>query len=233
VATIEAEGGRVHGIVGDVSVEADAERMVEETVAAFGGIDILVNNAAHVTRGTLLHELPTDEWDRTFATNLRGPFITSRTALRTMLRGQGDRAIVNVSSDFAYFSMPGIAAYSATKGGLVTLTRALAIEYADEGIRVNAVSVGLVHTPIAFTGLTDEDRVQREAVYPLGLGRPEDVASAITYLASEESGWITGTVLDVDGGLAAKSPASRQPPPEAMVAAAERAVAARQRRDKR
>jgi NAD(P)-dependent dehydrogenase (short-subunit alcohol dehydrogenase family) len=206
-AAIDAGGGSALAIVGDASVEGDAERMVAETVAAFGGLDVLVNNAGEIRRNVLLHELTTERWDGQIASNLRSVFLLTRAALRPMLERLGDRSIVNVSSTFALAAGPGVPAYTAAKGGVLSLTRALAIEYAPQGIRVNCVCPGIVVTPLAHVDRPrfEEQKDEFAAMYPLGrLGEPEDVAGAIAYYASTDASWVTGTVLEVDGGFTAK-----------------------------
>lgn len=205
-AAIESNGGRALALRGDVTVEDEAERIVADAVAAFGGLDVLVNNAGAIRRNVLLHELTTDRWDEQISTNLRSVFLVTRAALRAMLEREGDRSIVNVSSTFALAAGPGVAAYTAAKGGVVSLTRALAVEYAPHGIRVNCVCPGIVLTPLAYVDRPgfEERKGKFAQMFPLGrLGEPEDVAGAIAYYASAEAGWVTGTVLEIDGGFTA------------------------------
>ena len=207
VGLIEDGGGRALAVPGDVTVERDAEAMVDETVAAFGKLDILVNNAGAIRRGLLLHELPTARWDEQIETNLRSLFLVTRAALPAMLAATGDRAIVNISSTLAHTNAVGVSAYAAAKAGVVGLTRALAVEYADRGIRANCVCPAVVLTPLARVDRPDfdEQRPELEALHPLGrLGTPDDIAQAVLYLASDESAWVTGTVTNVDGGYTAR-----------------------------
>lgn len=207
VARIESGGARAHAVPGDVSLEADAKRMVDETVAAFGGLHVLVNNAGSIRRNVLLHETPTDRWDDLVTANLRSVFLVTRAALAAMLETDGDRSIVNIASTFAHTNAVGVSPYAAAKGGVVALTRSLAVEYADRGIRANCICPGIVVTPLAYVDRPnfEEDRTRLAALFPLGrLGEPDDVAAAVAYFASPEAGWVTGVVMDVDGGFTAR-----------------------------
>jgi NAD(P)-dependent dehydrogenase (short-subunit alcohol dehydrogenase family) len=207
VEAIESAGGRALAIPGDAAVDPDAERMVAEALAAFGRLDVLVNNAGAIRRNVLLHELPAERWDELVAVNLRSVFLVTRAALRHMLELEGDRSIVNVSSTFALAAGPGVSAYTAAKGGVISLTRALAIEYASHGVRVNCVCPAIIVTPLAHVDRPNFEEQQEEfaRMFPLGrLGVPEDVAGAIAYYASTDAAWVTGTVLEVDGGFTAK-----------------------------
>jgi len=204
--TAALAGVKVVPVAGDITHAADAERMVAATVDAFGRLDVLVNNAGTIDRGPLLHELPAERWDEQLSSNLRGAFLVTRAALRTMLDGEGDRVVVNVASSLAQIGAPGVAAYSAAKGGLVALTRAVAIEYGARGIRCNCVCPHIVDTDLAKVGRRSWQELLDTAPerYPVGrIGRPDDVAAAIEYLASPQAEWVTGAVLVVDGGITA------------------------------
>jgi NAD(P)-dependent dehydrogenase (short-subunit alcohol dehydrogenase family) len=203
---IDALGASSLVTPGDLSIEADAARVAATASAAFGGLDVLVNCAGSIHRGPLVHEVDAETFDRQIADNLRSVFLITRAVLAQMLAGDGDRSIVNIASTLAHTAGTGAAAYTAAKGGVVAFTRAVAIEYAELGIRVNCVCPATVRTPMAYADRPDFDDLagEIEALYPMKrLGEPEDVAAAVVYLAADESRWVTGTVLNVDGGLSA------------------------------
>jgi NAD(P)-dependent dehydrogenase (short-subunit alcohol dehydrogenase family) len=201
-AEIVAAGGRAVFRHCDLAHEADIIAGVAGTVEAFGGIDILYNNAAVIGYFRKIGELPTAEWDRTLAVNLRGPFLCAKHALPHLLARRG--VVLNVSSHGAEQASPiGIADYGVSKGGLVTLTYYLASEYGGDGVRANCLMPGPVPTDLNAEFLAGEDgRRAAEAMIPLGrVGEIRDVARAAVFLASDEAKWITGAVLRVDGGI--------------------------------
>lgn len=208
-AEIGERGGVALGLGVDVTDEAQVRGMVQETVARLGRIDILVNNAGIIAR-TPVPEIELDEWEQMQATNLRGPFLCCKHVLPQMLvQGQGG-VIVNIASYLGLYAGSGnTPAYSASKGGLIALTRSLAVKYGPEQIRVNAVCPAFTKTPLNASIIDeapDPAAKEREiaAPYPLRrIGRPDDVAYAALFLASDAANWITGVALLVDGGLTA------------------------------
>jgi NAD(P)-dependent dehydrogenase (short-subunit alcohol dehydrogenase family) len=193
----------------DVCDEAQVENLVAETLGTFGRLDVLVNSAG-IIRRTLLTELEQAEWDTILDINLRGVYLVCKHALQPMLE-QGHGSVVNVASYLgAHGARETTPAYNAAKAGVVALTRSLALQVGPQGIRVNAVCPGFVVTPLnehIIRDAPDPAAKEREMArpYPLGrLGRPQDVAAAILFLASDEASWITGASLLVDGGLTAR-----------------------------
>ncbi|MCY3554268.1 MAG: SDR family oxidoreductase [Gemmatimonadetes bacterium] len=203
VAKITEMGGRAIQVSGDVSVTADCQRVADETIAAFGRIDVLVNNAGTAT--LMDADETTDElWDQTIATNLSGAFRMIRTVLPGMISREAG-SIVNVSSVLGQSGMKRSAAYGTSKAGLDQLTRILAVEYADRGIRVNAVAPAWVDTPMTESVQAHAAMYERlKKKHPMDrFGAPEEVAQAVLFLASDQSSFTTGSVLMVDGGWSA------------------------------
>ena len=187
----------------DVADAGDVERAFAEVVATFGRIDVLVNNAG-ISGGpeaTICHETPVGEWDRVHAINTRGPFLCSRAALPVML-SQGAGHVITVASVAGQVAFPGRCAYTASKGAALMFARSLAADYAQVGIRSNAVCPGFVRTPMTQWRLDiPELRAQVEAHIPIGrVAEPDDIADAIAVLASGRLGYMTGHALVVDGG---------------------------------
>jgi NAD(P)-dependent dehydrogenase (short-subunit alcohol dehydrogenase family) len=187
----------------DISREDDVRAAVAATVAHFGKLDVLYNNAAVITYGNRIADMPVEQWDRTMAINLRGPFLCCKHAI-PHLAAQGGGAIVIVSSHGAFQAAPvGVADYATAKGGLVTLTYYLASEYGAQNIRTNCIAPGPVPTALnePFLG-SEEGRAMTANFIPLGrVGAIDDVARAAVFLVSDEAKWITGAVLRVDGGM--------------------------------
>jgi NAD(P)-dependent dehydrogenase (short-subunit alcohol dehydrogenase family) len=208
-ASIAGSGGRAVSIVGDVSEAAVAEGAVRTVVSEFGCLDVLVNNAGVVRYGEL-PRFPEEDWDYVLGINLKGMYQTSRFAIPEF-RKQGGGAIVNVASVQAYWSHQGAVAYSASKGGVVAFTRALALDHAREGIRVNAVAPGTVLTPMVRDAAQRSNPQNPDAAlaefaqtHPIGrIIQPEEVANVVLFLASDKASVVTGITLPVDGGLLA------------------------------
>ena len=199
VGEIETAGGEAIAIKMDV---ADAEQVkagFKQVIDKFGRLDILVNNAA-ITRDGLAVRMKADDWDAVIRTNLTGAHLCIQQALGTMMRARAGR-IINVSSVVAQMGNAGQANYVAAKAGLIGLTKAIAMEIASRNITVNAVAPGFIETPMTDV-LSDKVKEELKARIPLGrLGVPRDVAASIVFLASDEAAYITGHVLDVNGGM--------------------------------
>ena len=212
VGSVTAAGGTAVATIGDVSNAADAERMVNECVAALGRLDILVNNAGIQPPDAYfrIEDTPEEVWDRILGVNLKGVFLMSKYAI-PRIREAGGGAIINMASVQGLQSMPKVPSYAASKGGILSLTRNMALDYAAEGIRVNAICPGtidseMVRTAARTEGGDIEANLERYgAFHPLRrLGRPDDIAQAALFLASERASFITGTHLEVDGGFMAQ-----------------------------
>ncbi|HEX5456933.1 MAG TPA: SDR family NAD(P)-dependent oxidoreductase [Candidatus Nitrosotalea sp.] len=193
-------------ISGDIRKNTDVENVVKNTLEIFGKIDILVNNAGIFPKVKPLHEISEEEWNDIIDINLTGQFRFTKAAIPHLMKTNG--CIVNVSSDAGLKSFENFEAdgYTASKAALIMLTKAWAIEYAKYKIRVNCVCPGIVETDMTKPYLENEvDRAMAIAEHPIGrIGMPEDVAKAILYLVSDDSSWITGAILPVDGGVITK-----------------------------
>jgi len=201
----QSSKGRTLPLAADVADSAAVQHGVAASVAAFGPIDVLFNNAGIAIRNPVTEQ---DEagWDEVLRVNLRGVFICSKYALPQMRRPGG--AIVNTSSVVGLVGVRNRAAYATSKGAVVTLTKNMALDYAPEGIRVNAVCPGFVRTGMTEGLFADPERERKvSAMHPLGrLATPEDIARAVLFLASDDASFITGQALAVDGGLAVGRP---------------------------
>ncbi|MBM4465059.1 MAG: SDR family oxidoreductase [Chloroflexi bacterium] len=200
VQEIEKGGGEAIFVRADVSNRADVEKMVQEALDRFGKIDILVNNAG-IHDGTYFTAESEEMWQRLFRVNVMGTVLPSQVVVPEMMKRKKGK-IVNISSKAAVVGEPYHAAYSASKGAILALTRCLAIELAPYQITVNAVCPGPTYTDMLLGATDAAQREELTASAPLGrLGQPEDIAAAVLYLASEESDWCTGQSLSVDGGM--------------------------------
>ncbi len=204
VQDIRREHGHALAVTGSVTDEQHARAAVEQTVRQFGSLDILVNNAGIGDFGRRLHEMDDSTWQQVMEINVTGVFRMTRAAVPQMLKQQSG-SIVNISSIASLVGLPLLPAYAASKGALDALTRAIAIDYAKEGIRCNVVNPGLTATPMAAPLLTNPD--QLEAIlkdYPIKrMGTPEEIAHLVLFLASDEAAWVTGASYTIDGGKTA------------------------------
>jgi NAD(P)-dependent dehydrogenase (short-subunit alcohol dehydrogenase family) len=206
VAAIKEHGGHAVAVTGDVTSATEVRALTEAAVARFGKIDILVSNAGAVVSRTTVAECADADWTGTLDVNLRGAFLCAKHMLPELIRTRGN--IVQIASVFALLGMANSAAYTAAKGGLVSLTRAMAMDLGPQGVRVNAVCPAYVETDMNREMLQS---LRQDGTFgavlrrlPLGfLGEPDDVAYAALYLASPEARWVTGIALAVDGGMSA------------------------------
>jgi len=199
VGEIEAAGGRALALEGDVSDASAVESLVAMTVEAFGRLDVLVNNAG-IEQAQSLLETDEENWDRTLAVNLKGPFLCLQAAAKRMQTDGG--SIVNISSIHEDTPFPDHAPYVAAKGGLRMLMRNASFELAQYGIRVNNVAPGAIATPINAKTLADPEKVKRlRGIVPLQrMGQPVEVAEVVLFLASDRASYVTGSTYYVDGG---------------------------------
>ena len=207
VALVEKAGGEARPVLGDVAIEADVKRMVAEGVQAFGALHILYNNAGVLWKDRDRSVLETDEvqWDRVMAINLKSVFWVTKYGI-PHLRKSGGGSIINVGSVSA---LAGFAraqdAYTAAKGALISLTKSLAIQFAKDGIRCNIIHPGIVETPMQAPYLTEALRREFQTGIPLGrIAHPREIANVALFLASDESSFMTGAELVVDGGFTAQ-----------------------------
>jgi 3-oxoacyl-[acyl-carrier protein] reductase len=199
VADIAAAGGTAFAVKMDVADGEQVKAGFKQVLAKFGRLDILVNNAA-ITRDGLAMRMKQDDWEAVLRTNLTGAHLCIQQALPTMMKARAGR-IINISSIVAQSGNAGQANYVAAKAGIIGLTKAIAIEIASRNITVNAVAPGFIETPMT-EGLPDKVKEELKTRIPLGrMGSARDVASAIVFLASDEAAYITGHVLNVNGGM--------------------------------
>lgn len=201
VNEITGRGGKAIVLKGDVSKRSDVKRMLINTIREFGRINILVNNAA-IMGSAPLENIKESDWDRVINTNLKGVFLCCQIIGNEMIKARNGN-IINIASIAAHQAFPLAGAYAPSKSGVVILTKQLAIEWAKYNIRANAISPGMVRTPLTESQYAHAETYRkRKALVPLKrIGAPEDIANAAVFLASNESSYITGHVLLVDGGL--------------------------------
>ena len=199
VAEIEAAGGEAAAFALDVSSEESIHSGAKAILARYGKVEILVNNAG-ITRDTLVLRMKRDDWDSVLATNLTGAFLLTQAVLSPMLRNRWGR-IVNITSVVGRTGQAGQVNYAASKAGMIGMTRSLAREVASRGITVNAVAPGYIETPMTHV-LDEKQRAAMMTQIPLGrAGTDREIAQSVAFLASEAAGYITGHVLDVNGGM--------------------------------
>jgi 3-oxoacyl-[acyl-carrier protein] reductase len=196
---LTANGGKAKGFRSDASDMAQAEKLIEDVVAEFGKIDILVNNAG-ITRDGLLMRMTEDQWDAVINTNLKSVFALTKGATKHMMRAKSG-SIINITSVVGIKGNAGQANYSASKAGIIGFTKSVALELGSRNIRCNAVAPGFIETEM--TGELDQKVVDewRKAIPLKRGGTPEDVANCVAFLASDQSSYISGQVLQVDGGM--------------------------------
>lgn len=207
IREMEKQGGQGLAIVCDVAKAKDAAHAVRETAKHFGRLNVLVNNAG-VLHASTIEGIAEEEWDRLMTINLKGPFLMCRAALPEF-RKAGGGAIINVGSVLGLVAMKDRAAYCASKGGVTLLTKAMALDHAHENVRSNCICPSIVETELVqgLFAASEEGKALRKArigQIPIGrMGRPEDVAELAVFLASDESSWLTGAAIPLDGGLSA------------------------------
>ena len=211
LAEIESAGGRALLVLADVARASDCQRVVAETVARFGGVDVLFNNVGIQPQESYLplHETPEEMWDRILDVNLKSYFLMSKYALPE-LRRRGGGAIINTASVQGLQSQKGVAAYAASKGGVLSLTRQMALEYAADGIRVLAVCPGTIDTEmVRASAIREPDGLEAALrrygrTHPIGrIGTGQDIANVVLFLASDKASFMTGEYVCVDGGYMA------------------------------
>ena len=203
-SVIRSNKGKVLGVAGSVTDEVHVQDVVRRTLDSFGRIDVLVNNAGIGDFGKRLHETDNATWAKVLDINVTGVFRMMRSVIPHMQQ-QGRGSIINISSVASLVGLTGLSAYTASKGALDALTRAVAVEYAKEGIRCNVVNPGLIDTPMAAPLMANPDMLQpilnQYAIRRAGT--PDEVASMVLYLASDEAAWVTGATFPIDGGMTA------------------------------
>lgn len=201
---IKRQGGRALTVTGSVTDETHVREAVAQTVRTFGRLDILINNAGIGDFGKKIHEMDDATWLRVLDVNITGVFRMTRAAIPEMLKAGGG-VVINISSIASLVGIPLLPAYAASKGALDALTRAIAVDYAAQGIRCNVVNPGLIETPMAESLLSNPAQMAEVlSHYPIARpGKPEEVAKMVLYLASDDAAWVTGSTFTIDGGMTA------------------------------
>jgi NAD(P)-dependent dehydrogenase (short-subunit alcohol dehydrogenase family) len=205
VADVRAAGGQATAVVADVSKEADARRMVDHAIATYGRVDVLYNNAGIMPQADhSVIDTSVEDWDRVMAVNVRGVFLGCKYAIPKMVE-QGSGSVINISSFVALVGCSNPQdAYTASKGAVLALTKSLAVQFAPQGVRTNAICPGPVETPLLMDWLVKDEEAKRIrlARNPTGrFGKPEEIVYMAIYLASDESRWTNGAAMVVDGGI--------------------------------
>lgn len=215
VRLVKEVDGEALPVMADVSKAQDAEKIVAESVKTFGRLDVLYNNAGMDASGSII-DVEEDLWDFTINVNLKGTFLCSKYAVPEIKRQRGG-SIINTASILGLLGLPDYVAYCTAKGGVINLTRAMVCDCGPIGIRVNCICPGAICTPIMedyFKSSGDPERLRGffKKLYPIGrLGTPEDVANVAVFLASDESSFVNGAVVVVDGGITAQNPEAHWP----------------------
>ncbi len=196
---IRKNGGKAEIFKARVNVEAEVEEMFSSVEKSLGPVDILVNNAG-ITKDNLLMRMKTDEWDSVIDVNLKGAFLCTRRAVKGMMKNRYGK-IINISSVVGFAGNAGQFNYSATKAGIIGMTKSAALECASRGIRVNAVAPGFIETDMTASLSDDVKAAYMEKIPLKSLGKPEDIANAVIYLASPLSDYMTGQTLHLNGGM--------------------------------
>jgi NAD(P)-dependent dehydrogenase (short-subunit alcohol dehydrogenase family) len=201
---LTGKGFSVHACEVDVAREDEVLGMIDGAVARFGRLDIMVANAGIAHPGSPVEDVRMEQWQQMLDINLTGVFLSNKLAIAQLKKQRSGGVIVNMASIMGHVGMAGAASYNAAKGGVVNLTRSLGVAYAKDGIRVNAVCPGFVETPL-IAQATDEMRERLVAAHPIGrLGRVDEIAKAVLFLASDDASFVVGTSLLVDGGYCAQ-----------------------------
>ncbi len=199
--TIEGEGGEAVALVGDVTVDSDCRRIVEEAAHHYGKLDVLVNNVGIVPAPGKVHELSEEGWDEIMRVNLKSVVLMSKHAIPKLVAGGGG-SIVNISSIGAIASTGSTPAYGASKAAMNRLTADMAVAYGRDHVRVNAIMPGQIYTPLVAGGMSEETRDLRRRMSPLGIeGTAWDIAWTAVFLASDEARYVSAAIIPVDGGL--------------------------------